>query len=63
MSGMTEGSAVQASLVPPHRRKRVLVAVLVFLVGLVSVSWVGSASPSNSTHRLTQNNGAVSVQR
>lgn len=45
MSEMTEGSAVQASLVPPHRRRRVLVAVLVFLVGLISASWVGSASP------------------
>lgn len=42
MSGVTEGTAVQPSLVPPHRRKRVLIAVLVFLAGLASVSWVGS---------------------
>lgn len=45
MSDMAEGSAVETSLVPRHRRKRVLIAVLVFVAGLASVSWVGSASP------------------
>lgn len=49
MSGMTEGSAVEASLVPRHRRKRVIIAVLVFVAGLASVSWVGSASPYEQT--------------
>ncbi len=42
MSGMTEGNAVETSLVPRHRRKRVIIAVLVFVAGLASVSWVGS---------------------
>ncbi|SFM92628.1 hypothetical protein SAMN04487961_1584 [Marinobacter pelagius] len=49
MSGMTEGSAVETSLVPRHRRKRVIIAVLVFVAGLASVSWVGSASPYEQT--------------
>lgn len=51
MSGMTEGSAVEASLVPRHRRKRVIIAVLVFVAGLASVSWVGSASPQEQAAR------------
>jgi|GEM_PF-6321307 len=44
MSEMTEASIVRARLVPPHRRVRVVTAILVFLIGLASVSWVGSVS-------------------
>jgi len=63
MNQMSESSAVETSLVPRHRRKRVLVAVLVFLAGLASVSWVGSASPANSTHHLTQSTAPASEHK